>query len=332
MIKQKNETNKRISFTALVTISVLVILSISAFLKVITPQKEKVVANDFALKNYDQTKSFFKKISFSGNAIIVPETFNLYKSQNSSGLSDALADRIIKGYDLLPDEKIPNYWVGTNNSLIKNNYDQNYVFNSATSKEDSKEYSSIIAEEAISICLNFYKKYNLVVPLIPQRENIIYLNTSFEQNIVEPKLATFLQIPLTYELDGYKVFLENKNDFPFFCRVNNFYELERITFRDFFEKFDLIKQLPSITVDQAVSNIKSGTSSIISAESKIVSSIDLNWINEADLYSVEIDYRYDDVLKIVYPFYKFRAKLTNSAGINIQATIITPAIATATEQ
>jgi len=47
------------------------------------------------------------------------------------------------------------------------------------------------------------------------------------------------------------------------------------------------------------------------------------------LYSVSIEYRYDEELKIAYPFYKFKAKLINSAGINIEAVIITPAVETA---
>jgi hypothetical protein len=50
------------------------------------------------------------------------------------------------------------------------------------------------------------------------------------------------------------------------------------------------------------------------------------------LYAVEIEYRYDSELKIAYPFYKFSAKLTNSAGINIEAKIITPAVASAAQK
>lgn len=318
-------------FWSVIGVLVFVALLLSVVFKILTPIEKKVVINSFAVNNYDTSKSTFKKINYSGPDIIIPEALNIYKSSNDLGLAEELTSRLIADYQLVAHESIENYWLGENYSLAKNSHEHFYTFSSGL-KNNGNDELQIISEAAIETCQNFYKKYNILLPLVPQKNDLIYLNSGFEQSVVSAQKATFLQIPLTYELDGYKVFYENQNDYPFFCRVDNFYNLERVVFHDFFQEFSITNKLSSLSLDQAIKNIKNGTASIIDAQSKIVSVIDLNWINEADLYAVEIEYRYDSELKIAYPFFKFSAKLTNSAGINIEAKIITPAVASAEEK
>ena len=320
---------KNIKFTQFVVGTTVVALLVAAVLRVITPQEEKIISSQFVTENYDGSQSSFKKVVFSGIPVILPEQLNIYSAINSPGLADQLALVLINEYQMVADPEIPNYWLGEKFSLTKSNYDQNYVLNGV--HEQNENDLPIILTEAISVCHNFYSKYNIDAPLVPREDAITYLNNSHEQGFVSPNEATYLHIPLTYELDGYPVFYQNKNSYPFFCRVDNFYELKRASFKDFFQEFQLVGQLKPVSIDQAVNNIKKGEASVISAQSQIAPIIDLDWIEEADLYRVEIDYRYDEKLRIAYPFYKFKAKLTNSGGINIEATIITPAIKTAQE-
>lgn len=328
---KKTHETKSFNFLLLAGIIVIAALVLAAILSILTPSKEKVIINDFVTNNYDSTQSTFKKVSFSGEKISVPELFNIYRAENSTNIADELAYKLINEYGLTANEEIANYWLGDKNSLTKNSYEHYYTFNSVVENQGNSNLI-ILAEEAISVCQKFYSKYNILSALVPQKDDLIYLNSGFEQNVVDSGKATFLQIPLTYELDGYKVFYENQNNYPFFCRVNNFYTLERVVFRDFFLNFQVLKQLSSISIDQAVNNIKDGNASIIKADSKMVSAIDLSWINSADLYTVKIEYRYDEKLKIAYPFYRFEAKIVNSGGIDIQAEIITPAVEAAKEK
>lgn len=331
MSEPNKSPKKKINFLLLIVVLALGALLLATVLKIITPTEEKIVANNFTINNYDNTQSTFKKINFSGTNISVPVIFNIYQAKNSPGLADELANKLIIEHQLVADENIENYWLSESYALAKSNYEHYYTFRSGNKNEGAAELA-IITDSAIEVCQNFYSKYNILVPLVVQKDSIIYLDSGFEQNAVDVNKATFAQIPLTYELDGYKVFYENQNEYPFFCRVDNFYNLERVGFKDFFQEFEVSKQLSSLSINQAVSNIKKGNASIIDASSEIATVIDLNWINEADLYSVEIEYRYDNELKIAYPFYKFQAKLTNSAGINIQAEIITPAVASAIQK
>lgn len=330
-INEKDHKAKNKKFIFLVIVVCLILLIVSIIFSILTPIKEKIVANNFTFNNYNDTQTTFKKVFYSGEKIIIPEKFNIYQAQNNAGLAEELANRLINDYQLSVNEKIPNYWVGEKNALAKNEYEHNYLFTEAANQNGNSELK-IIADEAINVCLNFYKKYSISAKLLPQKNDILYLNSNLEQILVAKKDATFLQIPLTYELDGYQVFYENKKDYPFFCRVDNMYTMQRAVFRDFFQEFSILKELPSISIDQAIKKIKNGEASIIDAKSKVTPSIDLNWIKEADLYSASIDYRFDEQLKIVYPFYKFNAKLTNTAGLNIEAIIITPAVETAKEK
>lgn len=330
-MENKQKQPIKINFLGIVLIATILILVLASIFSILTPKKEKIIANDFAINNYDDTQSTFKKVSFSGNEIYIPEIFNIYQATKNTGLADDLASKIIAEYNLTADSSVENYWLSENAALSKNSYENYYVFNNVSSNKEGNNNLAISIDEAIKICQNFYSKYNFLAPLIPQKEAIVYLNNKFEQSKVDSSEASYAQIPLTYELDGYKVFFENQNSYPFLCRVNNLYNLERVIFRDFFQEFTAARQIPSISIDQAVKNIKNGKASIIDATSNIAYTLDLNWINNADLYAVKIEYRYDEKLKIAYPFYNFSAKITNAGGINIEAKIITPAVNTAKE-
>lgn len=330
VLAMNKNKNKEIKIVPILIIFVIVALLISAVLIAITPQKERVVQSDFVTNNYNQTQSTFKRVVFVGEEIIVPETFKIYQINTTINLEHVLANAIIRDYQLEIHEKLENYWIKDNYVLIKNTYDGRWSFDFSPEKTTNR--IPIVVDEAIGKCFNFYSKYNLLPTLTAQKDNIVYLDGNLQQEKTEPKNATYLQIPLSYELDGYPVFYQNESNYPFFCKINNNYEIERITFKENLYVFESVKEIPSIKMDQAVKNIKNGKASVINAQSQIVEAIDLNWISEAELQSASIDYRFDENLKIAYPFYKFQAKLINSAGINIQAEIITPAVASAVEK
>lgn len=330
VLAMNKEQKKEIKIIPILIVFVIISLLASATLFMITPQKEKVIQSDFVTSNYNQTQSTFKKITFTGAEMLVPELFKIYQTNTTLNLGNNLANGIIRDYQLEPHEQLENYWIKDNFTLIKNTYDGRWSFD--FSPEQTTERIPIIVNEAIDKCFNFYSKYNIASTLTAQKDSIIYLDGNLQQEETEPQNATYLQIPLSYELDGYPVFYQNESNYPFFCKINNNYEIDRIVFKDNLHTFEAIKEIPSISLGQAVKNIKNGTASIINAQSQIVEAIDLNWISEAELQSVAIDYRFDENLKIAYPFYKFRGKLTNSAGINIQAEIITPAVASAVQK
>lgn len=329
LVMNKNQ-KREIKIIPILVIFVIIALLISAILMILTPQKEKVVQSDFVTSNYNQTQSTFKKVIFTGGETTVPETFKIYQIDTMLSLGDVLASAIIRDYQLENHEKLENYWIKDKHVLIKNTYENRWSLDFSPQKNENRV--TIIVDEAIDKCFNFYSKYNIASTLTAQKDNIIYLDGNLQQEEADPKKATSLQIPLSYELDGYPVFYQNESNYPFFCKINNNYEIERIVFKENLHVFKLVREIPSISIDQAIKNIKNGKVSIINAQSKIVEAIDLNWINEAELQSVSIDYRFDENLKIAYPFYKFQAKIINSAGIDIQAELITPAVNSAVQK
>lgn len=260
----------------------------------------------------------------------MPEFFKIYAASDKSTTAEIIANQIINEKDMIPHQSVLNYWLGNNAQLAKSTYENNYTYVEVSDLEKNDLF--ILKPEAIQTCLNFYTKYSAGLALIPQEKSIEFLNNEEEQEITVENEAHILQIPLTYELDGFPVFYTNESEYPFICKINNKYDLERVVFKNFFHKFEPSLKLPPLNINQAINNIKNGIVSVISAESQIVEIIDLNWINEANLYSAEIEYRYDDKLKLAYPFYRFSGKLTNSAGLNIQASLITPAVAVSKEK
>lgn len=330
--KQVKKTAQiKLGFWHYLTIAATIALIVSSILKLITPRQEELsLNNQVFLENHNKTKSSFKKISYSGPDISLPENFSVFQARPSNVAAEILAGKILNDKSMQLHPEIANYWLGENTQLVKSNYENNYTFVEIINKGNEEVY--VVEDMAIQTCLNFYKKYQSEILLNVQKKDIIYLNNSEEQSLTEKETAHVMQIPLTYELEGYPVYYEGEEDYPFFCKIDNNYNLSRVVFKNFFYNFESIFKMPPISVDMAISNIKKGVVSIIDAESQIVDNIDLNWINEAELYSVEIEYRYDDILKIVYPFYRFEGTLTNSAGINIQAALITPAVATAIEK
>lgn len=320
---------RRLNFPLLVATLSAVALIIATALHLLTPQPETVAVSEFAVTNFDQSNSTFKQISFVGTPITIPANFHIYQGQNSPGTAEELAARIVREYQLAPEGSRDNYWLGERQSITKNNYENHYLFINVGTEE--RNSVPLLTNETIEACLNFYRKYNLLLGLQAQTQDIIYFTDGFEPTTTGQENAVRAHIPLTYSLDGYPLYLENRDDYPFFCRVNNYYELERVVFRDLFQTFQSVRELPALTIDQAVANIKAGQASIIRAESRIAFVIDLNWIDRADLTAVKIEYRYDEALRVAYPFYNFSAQLTNSAGINIDANIITPAVRSATQ-
>ena len=333
-MQNKGKTNQpALKFSHYLIMGTVIALIISALFKILTPKEKTLsLSNEAFTSNYNESISTFKKISFSGQEIFIPKTFTIYKVAPGNSSAERLAEQIINQNKLAVHQSISLYWVGVEFELKQSQLEQNYTL--ARIIDGQEKDIKIVKQEAIDACLNFYTKYNTGLKLTAQEDAILYFDkeTGFQQNITEEKLAYSAQIPLTYELEGYPVFYQNENDYPFFCIVNNDYNLRKVIFKDFFYNFEAVDQLASISINQAINNIKNGTASIVSAESQIAYIIDLDLINEADLYSVAIEYRYDSELKIAYPFYKFQAKLTNSAGINIQAEIITPAVANAVEK
>jgi hypothetical protein len=323
----KEQIKKQNNFLLYFSIVVVIALIVSAIFILITPAEEKIIESDFVSVNYDKTNSEFATVNFSGSEIEVTDKLNIYRPKQAISSAD-FAEKIINSYELVANPDYDNYWVGENSSMIKRNSDDYYILQFGFPERPDE---IINKDQAISTCLAFIKEKNLNLNVVTQENEILYLDNGTEQNIVNEEQAQFLQIPLTYELDSHPVFFEQETYYPIFCRVNSNYQVERFVFKELFNEFEAVKGMNSLSLDKAINNIKKGKASIIDANSQITSNFDLFYIKEANLYQVELEYRYDENLAIAYPFYHFKAKITNSEGLNLESDIITPAVNTAAE-
>ena len=305
-------------------------LLLSLLIRVLTPPEKNLVQSDFVVKNYDSTKSDFKKVAWLGTESPIPEKLSIFQQNNELDLAKYLADLLISEHNLTPMEGVENYWINENKFLMYSPLEKSFVYN--TSNEISNEAPQMIIDEAIRKCTDFYRQYNLDINLSAQKKDIIYLNNDQDHGEVTLENATALQIPFIHQVGEYSLMYQNENNPPFVCRVDNNYQVIKLTFKEKFHQFEPTLELNTISLEEAINNIKDGKASIIYATTGQPERLDLSWIETADLTDFEIEYRFDETTKIAYPFFKFEATITNSSGVTMQAIIITPAVNTQAEK
>ena len=330
MNKEKiKKQNNLIIYLGIFAATALIIASI---LRVLTPQEEQVLESDFVIENFDKSETTFKKVAFMGNPIEIPKSFAIYRPVTSENQADRLAEKIIRDFSLIQQENRDNYWLTEDYNLINRTAEHEYVFYNLTETNISSQSASIDLSKAIQNCDNFLKNYDIDLEMEAQTDEVVYLGEGLEPQETTIEDAIEAQIPFTQMIGEYPVFYLNEKDFPFHCAVNRNEEIRDFVFKDLLYKFEEVRELNSISIDRAINNISNGKASIISAKSQIAEILDLTYIQRAELTSVSIDYRYDNKLQILYPFYHFQADITNIDGLNIKAEIITPAVNTAQEQ
>ncbi len=305
-------------------------LLLSLLIRVLTPPEKNLVQSDFVVKNYDSTKSDFKKVAWLGTESPIPEKLSIFQQNNELDLAKYLADLLISEHNLTPMEGVENYWINENKFLMYSPLEKSFVYN--TSNEISNEAPQMIIDEAIRKCTDFYRQYNLDINLSAQKKDIIYLNNDQDHGEVTLENATALQIPFIHQVGEYSLMYQNENNPPFVCRVDNNYQVIKLTFKEKFHQFEPTLELNTISLEEAINNIKDGKASIIYATTGQPERLDLSWIETADLTDFEIEYSFDETTKIAYPFFKFEATITNSSGVTMQAIIITPAVNTQAEK
>ena len=328
----KEKIKKQNNLLIYLGIFVAIALIVTAILRVLTPQEEQVIESDFVIENYDKSETTFKKVAFMGDPIELPKSFAVFRPITTENKADNLAEKIIKDFSLVQQENKKNYWVAEGYNLINRTSENEYVFYNLTETNISSQSASIDLNKAIQNCENFLQSYDVDLKMEAQKDEVIYLGEGLEPQETTIEEAVEAQIPFTQMIGDHPVFYLNEKDFPFQCAVNRNEEIRDFVFKDLLYKFEEVKELNSISIDKAVNNISNGKASIISAKSQIAEILDLTYIQRAELNSVSIDYRFDNKLQILYPFYHFQADITNIDGLNIKAEIITPAVNTAQEQ
>ena len=326
--KLKKQNNLLIYLGIFVTSSLI----IASILRILTPEKEKIIESDFVINNYNKTKTTYKKVVFKGKEIKIPETFSLFRPLNNENQAKYLAEKIIKEYQLIEDQNIKNFWGNDNYYLTYQERNNAYSFyDYRENTEEASTSTSLNIDLFSKNCENFIQEFDLNLSAKRQDQDIFFIGDleGGAENFEETKL---IEIPFTQEINEYPVFYQNEKAYPFYCRVDKTGEVKTFIFKDLFKEFEEIKQIESINLDTAVNNISKGKASIVYSESNEAEIFDLSYIQSATLSDVSIEYRYDSDLQILYPFYKFQAKIINLDDINIDAEIITPAVSTAQEK
>ncbi len=126
--------------------------------------------------------------------------------------------------------------------------------------------------------------------------------------------------------------LEKTTSFPAQVFINRNSQVSKVTIQPQLQDFEADEAiLPIISVPEAMRNIEANRASVISSIGEDFASIDLSSLSSGVLTTASIEYRYDDVLGLAYPFYRFSGTALDPTGKTVNLELITPAVATSAQ-
>lgn len=106
------------------------------------------------------------------------------------------------------------------------------------------------------------------------------------------------------------------------------YELYKAEFRPYTIETSIDKSYSTIAPNEAVSRINNNQGSILTYFYEGPNHADFSQINSGTLTEIDLQYRFDPTTNTAAPYYSFTGVIKNSAGYDIETTIITPALKT----
>jgi hypothetical protein len=315
-----------ITFIALV----IVLFIISIVLRLLTPVSSLTpITPQITQQNFDGTHTTFTSVTYVGNPPEFPSAIPLVEVESSSLQLDAVRDQLVETFALAQSPTSPNIWEGAIFTLFWNE-SENWLQLSRNflPEEATGTVSKITPDNALSVSKEFVNKYLPNLKLSPQTSSLQFASGSegFSSEITDN--ATAIRVPFTYSVNNIPFYYKRNTDYPFLIDVDGKQEVSQALIYHHFINFKPIKTLPTLTLEQAIAELREGGGSIISAFNGVGGEIPLSRLADVQFNSVKLEYRVDDALQTAYPFFRFSgsALATDNRRLSIEA--ITPAIQT----
>jgi len=321
-MKQQTTLPKWMIYTV---IGVVITLIISAILNILTPE-EQVASTPLINTNYDQTRSQFSNLTYTGPAIEVPNNFSVtqvritdYKQEIKPKLIDQLGLKEIKDYDIWTNED----WGLTIDEDTNRLSVSSQAFTPSLSKKITYSEATVVAQEFLQRYLPQYQ----VTPIPGQAEY-------FEGQFGDPAKTTthqakIIKIAFGYTIDNYPIFYKNNIDNFVEIYVDSNKNIRKASFSTNDVSLEKTDTKPSLSPQLALELAnQTNKAAIINTgyESPVV--LDFSNIISGEFNSVLIEYRVDPEQNLAYPFYHFSGTLVDDQNQPFSGEIITPAIET----
>ncbi|MBW7944453.1 hypothetical protein H3C70_03575 [Patescibacteria group bacterium] len=303
----------------------IVLLIIAAVIQVLTPKKVTIPETSFVTTNVNDTLPHITDVSYTGPTADFPTQFPIFSSRQLFSEGQVVSDISAK-YGLLKPDPEANYWINGDLGLV---HDQTTGSYTLILKDPSNEALPVVdPTRAEEVAHSFLEEVFPEIPLRPMMDAASYYIMSSEpDNTVTASEATAVVIPYTPEIETeYPVIYEKSFQPAFAVTVDGENTIRVLQFFPLFQQFTKVDEQAPISIDQALEQIKQGVASIISATIVDYNRVPISDLTKAEFTSVTIEYRLDPTSQLLYPFYHFTGKGTNSRNVNAEIDVITPAV------
>lgn len=303
-------------------VSVILIIIVTYIIQLLTPPvASPVVESTIVTQNFDQTTSDLSAITFSGNELNITSPAKIVKTSPVINES-VLVNTVIETLQL--QQVSEGIWENDSWKLL---HVKNPGYYELLNKKKTDSFKTVEKNQAINLAQNF-----VVNTLKVQNHSPIDQSLTFYSGLVELKetnefKANIIQIPFSYTVDGYPVYVGQQQALPIRIMVNSNQEITKVTFNPLPFEYAALENVNPISVDQAVNNMnEKNLGSFIYAYKPEFTAVDLSSAITGTLKTVSFEYRYDEQKQTIYPFYRFTGTLQENNGTPFEAEIITPAI------
>lgn len=317
------------------TAFVLLLVGLTLILVALTPKQGTALpVTPFMSTNFDQSTSDMRNINFTGSAPEVPNTLPIARLELNVAAAEQIAQKLMEQHQLQSIAQSKNIWRSSDASLFRDEAKAEYTFSrdklllQATRQPDEK-HPPFNEPQLVALAQKTLDELLGANAYQPLYSGVTYLHIDgVHLDKTSKDEANFIEIPFSLKLSQYPVFVGHNERPPFILTFDSSGTLIKMTFQAQIMTTSILRQSPTITSQQAVSNITNGQGSVVSAYQQIAKPLDLKTIYSGTLTSAKIEYRADIESGVIFPVYRFSGILLNNQGTEITADVITPAVAT----
>lgn len=325
--KEKKQNNKLIIYFIII---IGIILFLNFVIRFFFFPNIPIKISSYQSVNKDGTSSIFLDVKYSGSKITIPKKLSIAVSETVKTRPSKITDLIKDTLKLLPKENIENIWENNQWYLNFQEHQNRYILLDKLKGDVIKEEPTSIGfnEKSLIEFANQQRRQflpNLDISI--QRDAIVYWPNEHEYtNATTIDKATIVVIPFAFTIDSYPISYEKETDPPFEFTIENDLSFRKMVYFPHIIKPKIIGTKNSITIEEALINIKErNISSIISFYQEKGTPLKIERIKSADFKSVSIEYRIDNSQNLIYPFFKFKGTAVTENDL-LKVEVITPAI------
>lgn len=312
---------------------VAIALIIGAILRALTPPPVRVPQTKFLTTNLNGTTSSFSNVRYIGPDFTVPSELPVVNAQTTGTSTSDIQNRLIEKFDLTAAREPSNLWVGLDFYLSYDSRQSRYILqNQMVTQNPDAATTTINKAQAVTAAQTFLHDIFPDTPIAPLESEMLFFSDYDEHyNEVSESNARQVTIPFAYLIEGYPLFYEKQSEFPFEVTVNNANEVVKVSFAPQFLTITTLQNAEIISPAAALSNLNERSlGALVKAQNRAVDNANLSQVVGGQLTRGSLEYRLDPETHIAFPVYRFDGSITLESGSVLDASIITPAVATTT--